>query len=213
MIPNVRKYPSLPILVVDDETETLEGVEFTLQSAGITHVTTCNDSRRVMDMVKQQEPAVIVLDLSMPRLSGYDLLEVLGQEHPHIPVIILTGMNQVDTAVMCMKMGAVDYMVKPVEESRMVSGVRRSVELREERREYHTFRQKVLEDDLTHPDVFADIITGNKTMRSIFQYVETIAQTGKPVLITGESGVGKELVARALHRLSELKGEFIPLNL
>ncbi len=204
--------PHFPILMVDDEPQTLEGFELILNSNGFNHIRTCPDSRDVMDFLSRQEPSVILLDLSMPHLSGRDLLSRIAARHPHIPVIIVTGRNEVETAVDCMSQGAFDYMVKPVEPSRMVSAVRRAVELQEERLEYRNFRKKVLEDDLEHPEVFAGIITANKQMRSIFQYCETIAGTGKPVLITGESGVGKELIARAVHLLSRLKGAFVPVN-
>jgi len=206
------KVPYLPVLIVDDEIESLEGFEFMLNSNGFNHVKTCQDSRNVMGFLENQEPSVILLDLSMPHLSGQDLLIEISIHYPHIPVIIVTGMNEVETAVACMTRGAFDYMVKPVDQGRMISGVRRAVELREERLEYKNFRKKVLEDDLQYPEIFSDIITVNKIMRSIFQYSETIARTGKPVLITGESGVGKELIAKAIHRLSGNKGQFVSVN-
>ncbi len=203
--------PSLPILIVDDEVESLDGFELMLNSNGFNHVNTCQDSRIVMDFL-QKEVSVILLDLSMPHLSGQKLLKEIAEHHPHIPVIIVTGLNEVQTAVECMTCGAFDYMVKPVEPSRLISGVKRAVELQEERLEYKRFRRKVLEDDLANPQVFSQIITGSKTMRSIFQYCETIAATGKPLLITGESGVGKELIAKAVHTLSSLKGDFVSVN-
>ncbi|MCD4677890.1 MAG: sigma-54 dependent transcriptional regulator [Desulfobacula sp.] len=206
------KLPSLPILIIDDEIESLEGFELTLNSNGFNHIETCRDSRHVMGFLENKEPFVILLDLSMPHLSGQDLLAQICVHYPHIPVIIVTGMNEVETAVECMTRGAFDYMVKPVEPGRMVSGVRRAVELQEERLEYKNFREKVLEDDLEFPEVFSEIITGNKKMRSIFQYSETIARTGKPVLITGESGVGKELIAKAIHSLSNNRGKFVSVN-
>ncbi len=206
------KIPFLPILIVDDEIESLDGFELMLNSSGFNHIETRRDSRNVMGFLENKEPSVILLDLSMPHLSGQDLLIEISIHYPHIPVIIVTGMNEVDTAVECMTLGAFDYMVKPVEQGRMISGVRRAVELQEERLEYKNFRRKVLEDDLEFPEVFSKIITANKNMRSIFQYSETIARTGKPVLITGESGVGKELIARAIHTLSDNRGMFISVN-
>lgn len=204
--------PHLPILIIDDELESLEGFELTLNSNGFNHIRTCQDSREVMGFLEIHEPSVILLDLSMPHLSGRELLNRICDRHPHLPIIIVTGRNEVETAVDCMTRGAFDYMVKPVEPSRMISGIRRAVELHEERLEYRNFRNKVLKDDLEFPEVFMDIITANKQMRSIFQYCETISGTGKPVLITGESGVGKELIAKALHTLSRAKGRFVPVN-
>jgi DNA-binding NtrC family response regulator len=202
----------MPILIVDDETESLDGFELILTSNGFSHIQTCKDSRRTMDEIARNEPCLVLLDLSMPHISGRELLEQITVQYPHIPVIIVTGMNEIETAVACMSAGAHDYMVKPVEPQRLVSSVRRAVELQEERIEYKQFREKILADDLENPEIFSHIITSNKTMRSIFQYCETISGTGKPVLITGESGVGKEMIARVIHRLSQLKGDFVPVN-
>lgn len=204
--------PALPVLIVDDEMESLDGFELMLNSNGFNHIITCQESRQVMAFLEKNEPSVILLDLSMPHLSGQDLLNRISIDHPHIPMIIVTGRNEVETAVACMTRGAFDYMVKPVEQGRLISGVRRAVELQEERREYKNFRKKVLEDELEFPEVFSDIITANKQMRAIFQYCETIAGTGKPVLITGESGVGKELIVKAIHTLSKNRGEFVSVN-
>ena len=204
--------PAMPIFIVDDEAESLDGFELILGSNGFNHIQTCRDSRQAMDEIARNEPSVILLDLSMPHVSGQDLLQMVTARFPHIPVIIVTGMNQIETAVACMSAGAHDYMVKPVEPQRLVSSVRRAVELQEERVEYKKFREKILADDLANPQAFNHIITCTKTMRSIFQYCETIAGTGKPVLITGESGVGKEMIARVIHCLSNLKGRFVPVN-
>lgn len=204
--------PALPILIVDDEAESLDGFELVLNSNGITHIHTCQDPRNVMDSLAKNGASAVLLDLSMPHISGRELLVRILEQSPHIPVIVVTGLNDVETAVECMTSGAFDYMVKPVEPRRLVSGVRRAVELAEERLEYRNFRLKVLADDLEQPEVFKEIITASKKMRSIFQYCETIAPTGKPLLITGESGVGKELIAKAVHQLSGLTGEFVSIN-
>lgn len=202
----------MPVLIVDDEVESLDGFELILASNGFNHIRTCKDSRQAMDEIVRNEPSVILLDLSMPHISGRELLKLLIVRFPQIPVIIVTGMNEIETAVACMSLGAHDYMVKPVEPQRLVASVRRAVELQEERIEYKKFREKILADDLANPQAFFHIITSSKTMRSIFQYCETIAGTGKPVLITGESGVGKEMIARVIHKLSQLKGNFVPVN-
>jgi DNA-binding NtrC family response regulator len=129
-----------------------------------------------------------------------------------VPVIIVTGANDVETAVKCMQQGAFDYIVKPVEKSRLVSATRRAVEMRELQRENRLLKTRMLSNKLETPEAFSEIITNSAAMRSIFQYVEAIAASPRPVLITGETGVGKELIARAVHRLSKRKGEFVPVN-
>jgi DNA-binding NtrC family response regulator len=166
----------------------------------------------VLPLLSWKEIEVVLLDLWMPKISGEEILVKAVQDFPEIPVIIITGLNEVETAVRCMKSGAFDYMVKPVEKSRLVSGVLRAVELRELRRENTMLKQRILTGQIEHPEAFAEIITKNETMLAIFKYVEAIAKSAQPVLITGETGVGKELIARALHRLSNRKGGFVAVN-
>lgn len=204
--------PALPIVVVDDQPEVVQGIRFILRSHGLTNIIGCSDSRDVEGILEKERVSLILLDLMMPHVTGEELLEKVVQFHPEVPAIIITGMNELDVAVQCMRDGAFDYMVKPVEENRLVSGVRRALEHRETRLEYESFRQRVLSGELDHPEAFSNIITENAQMRALFQYIETIARTTKPVLITGETGVGKELVAKAVHELSGLTGEFVAVN-
>lgn len=209
----IPKYPRLPILIVDDQENAVRGCEYTLRTAGINHTLPCMDGRQVTRVMRECEVGVVLLDLYMPHIAGEELLHRLAREHPEVPVIVITGANQIETAVSCMKAGAFDYMLKPVEENRMISGVKRAIEMRELRREYDAFKQRVLANELERPEAFAPIVTQSPTMRSIFQYLETISKTDRPVLITGETGVGKELVARAIHELSECPGRFVAVNI
>jgi len=205
-------YPSLPVLMVDDEAQALDSFETALLLSSINNIMRCQDSREVIPLLSSREIEVMLLDLSMPHISGGELLSLVTKDFPEIPVIIITGSNDVETAVACMKSGAFDYMVKPVEKSRLISGVKRAIELRELQRENRLLKARVLSDQFEHPEVFSEIITDSETMRSIFQYIEAISNTPQPVLITGETGVGKELVARAIHELSNRKGDFVPVN-
>jgi DNA-binding NtrC family response regulator len=207
------KYPEFPVLIVDDEVEVIQGCELTLRSCGISNIITCLDSRNVIPLLAKQRIQVILLDLFMPHVSGEELLRDIKQQYPHIPVIIVTGMNQIETAIACMKAGAFDYMVKPVEGQRLISGIRHVVDKLEERNEYQKFKQLVLNDDLNDSEAFSQIITQNKKMRSIFQYVEAVAGTNQPVLITGDSGVGKGLIAKAIHTISLRSGSFVRVNI
>jgi DNA-binding NtrC family response regulator len=205
-------YPHLPILMVDDELQTLNSFEYVLRSANMTNIIRCQDSRNVMGIFAQHEIEVMMLDLSMPHISGEELLLMVTKDFPEVPIIVVTGSNDVETAVTCMKTGAFDYMVKPVEKSRLISGVKRAIELRELQRENKLLRTYVLSDKLDHPEAFSEIVTNSPIMRSIFQYIESISLSPQPVLITGETGVGKELVAKAIHQLSHRKGAFVPVN-
>jgi DNA-binding NtrC family response regulator len=207
-----KPHPSNPILIVDDEAAILLAIDTALQIAGLSNTLTCQDSRRVMDLLARHPVEVLLLDLTMPHIDGRELLNRVNREFPEIPVIIVTGAVDVETAVLCMKSGAFDYVIKPVETDRLVSGVNRAVSFRELKRENFALKHHILADALVKPEAFTSIITNNKKMLSIFQYIESIAQTSQPVLIRGETGVGKELIARTLHTLSGLEGAFVAVN-
>jgi len=204
--------PALPILVVDDEEMTLKSCEVALLSSGLDNIICIQDSRQVAGVLKDHKIGVILLDLTMPNISGEDLLHTISQEYPEIPIIIITGANDVETAVKCMRNGAFDYMVKPIEKSRMISGVHRAIELKDLRQENILLKKRILSDELEDPGAFREIITRSKSMKSIFRYVEAISKTQQPVLITGETGVGKELMARAIHQLGSSRKPFVPIN-
>jgi DNA-binding NtrC family response regulator len=204
--------PHRAVLLVDDEEQSLTSFEMALRSVNLNHFIKCRDSRDVIPVLTKQEVEIILLDLRMPFITGAELLPLITSDFPEVPVIVITGANDVETAVKCMKLGAFDYMVKPVERSRLIGGVKRAIELRELQRENRLLRAQVLSDKLEHPEVLSEIVTCSARMRSIFQYVEAIAASPRPLLITGETGVGKELVARAVHRLSRRKGAFVAVN-
>jgi DNA-binding NtrC family response regulator len=165
-----------------------------------------------MNLLASRPVEAMLLDLNMPHIDGRELLGQINQAFPEIPVIIVTGAVEVETAVQCMKSGAFDYVVKPVEDERLVSAVHRALAFRELKRENQALKQHILSHTLERPEAFAGIVTRNKKMLAIFQYIESIAQTSQPVLIRGETGVGKELIARVLHALSGLKGHFVAVN-
>jgi DNA-binding NtrC family response regulator len=154
----------------------------------------------------------VLLDLCMPRLSGEDLLPSIVTAHPEVPIIIVTGYNEVETVVRCMKAGAYDYLVKPVDRGRLISVLRRAIELRYLRREVEILRDHNDSNSLKSPEAFSHIVTGNAAMHAIFRYCESVSKSLWPVLVTGETGVGKELIARAIHTLSGRTGAFVAVN-
>ncbi len=204
--------PSRPILAVDDEQHSLQGLDITLRSAGIDNLILCNDPLRVEEIAASRELELVLLDLMMPGLSGEQLLGSLTRNYPYLPVIMVSGVNDVGTVVECVKQGAYDYVTKPLDGDRLVTLVRRAIEACELRRENQNLKSRMLGSQLSNSESFSRIITRNRKMISIFHYCEAIAQGPYPVLITGETGVGKELIAESVHLASGLEGEFVTVN-
>lgn len=205
-------YPLSPVLLVDDELHTLASFDIALRSHGITNTIRCQDSREVASILDNQPVEIILLDLMMPHVSGQDILTDVSRRFPELPVIIVTGVNEVETAVHCIQQGAFDYVLKPVEIERLLPSIKRALEIRQLRRENTRLASSFFEKNLARPEVFSQIITGNETMKTLFRYCEAIAEGRQPVLITGETGAGKESIARAIHDLSGRQGEYVTVN-
>ena len=209
---NPMIFPQKPVLLVDDEEHFLLSAELTLSSNGIKNVETCKDSTRVMDLLGKNEYSLIVLDINMPHLSGLDLLPAIVGKYPDVPAIVITAVNDVDSAVFCMKEGAFDYVVKPVDDTRLVTSIKRVLELTEIRNENEMLKRSLFRKNIEDPEIFKEIITHSPAIESIFRYIEAIAKTILPVLINGETGTGKELFANAIHRASDRRGELVTVN-
>jgi DNA-binding NtrC family response regulator len=210
---NSSLYPHFGLLLVDDEPAWLRSLSLTLErSAGITNISSCQDSRAVMEILQKNEIGLVLLDLTMPHLSGDELLGKIAEQHPEIAVIIISGMNQIESAVNCIKLGAFDYFVKTVEEDRLISGVLRAIRMLELERQNREMSSRMLSGELKHPEAFSGIVTTDRAMHAIFSYIEAVARSSEPLLVMGESGVGKELIAKAVHTLSGCSGQLVAVN-
>lgn len=206
-------YPQFGILLIDDEESFLRSMSIALERrGGFNHIYRCQDSRQAMQMIADEPIGLVLLDLTMPHVSGEELLQAIVSDYPDISVIILSGLNQLEVALNCIRLGAYDYFVKTTEEDRLIEGIRRAVRLQEMSFENRELRRRFLSDTLEQPEVFASIITQDKAMRSVFQYLESIAPSQQPVLIMGESGVGKEQITHAIHVLSARSGPLVSVN-
>ena len=195
-------YPSLPILLIDDEESYLRNLTLILNRyAGINNVIAISDPREVEPLLKQRRISLALIDYVMPHISGKAILDLLVREYPDVPSIVLTGRNDVNTAVSCMKLGAFDYLVKSDEDERLISVVEKGLRLSQLQQENLKLRDGLLSDDIQSPEAFSAVVTRSARMIKALKYAEAIAGSRQPVLITGESGTGKELVARALHQL------------
>ena len=203
---------SSTILICDDDQPTAELYASILEAAGWENLMVRTDPREVMPLLAEHEVTVILLDLYMPEITGKELLEQISAEYPEIPVLILTLEDNVDTAVECMKIGAFDFMSKPVDPNKLATSVGLAEQMRGLRTQVEILSRRKHSVSLKQPAIFESIITASDVMYRLFEYVEAIAPSPTAALITGESGTGKELFARAVHDSSGRAGRFIAVN-
>jgi DNA-binding NtrC family response regulator len=204
--------PRNPVLVIDDEPYILESISGALTSSGISGVVTCEDSRKVLGLLESTPCSVVILDLTMPYLSGTELLPCIKKACPGLPVIIVTGINEVETAVECMRQGAFDYLVKAVSNTALSASVKRALEFVSLTDENQVLKNKILFPSIQNSQAFEAIITRSPVMEAVFRYTETVAPTGRTILVIGQTGTGKELLAEAIHALSGRTGPIVKVN-
>jgi DNA-binding NtrC family response regulator len=158
-----------------------------------------NDGQEALELMERREFDVAIIDLDMPRMSGIELLEKLKAAHNECEVVMLTGQGSIETAVRAMKLGAVDFLIKPIALDALEMVVQKALGARSLRKENEQL--KVALERSRRP---AKMIGDSPPMREVFRLIERAAPTNRPILIQGESGTGKELVARAIHQQSPL---------
>lgn len=205
-------YPAQPVYIVDDELQVIHSVDIALKASGIRNTLHCLDSRKLFDLMCKKQPGAMLLDLNMPFVSGREVLRKVTREYPDVPVIVVTGNDDLDTAVSCMKSGAFDYMTKPISRDRLISSVKRAIEMSELRQENRELKQHALSGELKNPDAFTAFDSISPRMQALFGYVEAIATSPAPIMITGETGTGKELFARCIHKVCCPDAPFVPVN-
>ena len=200
------------VLVIDDDAAMLRSVARVLRAEGFGEALVCQDPREAEGLLEKNHVGAILLDLVMPHISGESLLGSISAHPSGIPVIVMTAVNDVETAVRCVKAGAFDYLVKPVDFSRLVALISRALQQHDLLAENWRLQKLIRDPQLRRPECFEAILTQSPSMHALFRHVEAVAPSSEPVLIVGETGVGKELVAQALHRVSDRMGELLAVN-
>ena len=201
------------ILIVDDEISYLDLMRGLLEQEGYQNVITEENPLKVISILEQKNIELILLDVYMPQKSGLDLLEEIYAQFPKIPVIIITAVDEVEVALKAVKLGAYEFITKPPDTDRLFLTIKRALGKRLLETERDSLR-KTLSDEKPEQKVFSDIITDSPPMFKVFELVEIFAPTNETVLISGETGTGKDLLARKIHDLSPRKnGPFIAVNL
>ena len=200
------------ILAIDDDQAVLNYLNIMLLQTGVYQVSTLVNSSKAFQELKNNNYDLLLLDMDMPDISGLEILKHIKEKNIDIETIVLTGVEDVELAVSAMKLGAFDYLTKPVDNDQLLKIIASVLENRKNRRET-TAETPFSIEHLKYKEAFKDIITQNEDMIKMFQMVEKIAQSDNSILIWGESGSGKELIAKAIHRISKRRDEnFVAVN-
>ena len=201
------------ILVVEDERYVRESLTAYLDDIGY-RVLSAENGQIGLEQFRSQQPDIVMTDLRMPVMDGFALVEAIAAESEFTPVVVVSGVGEVNEAVRAMRLGAWDYLSKPIvnfDELQIM--LERSLERARTKYELERLRRHLVAGTLDNETAFGSIVTTSARMRSIFLYLESVAPSRQPVLISGETGTGKELIARAVHSLSGVGGPFVAINL
>jgi DNA-binding NtrC family response regulator len=195
------------VLIVEDELHALAGLAELVSGWGY-RTETARDGMEGLEKAMEWAPGIIVTDLKMPRMDGLELLSRLAEAQLQLSVIVLTAQGSIECAVDAMKMGAYDFIQKPIDPTRLKTILANASRQRDMERELEVTRRKLRDSGF-----LGSLVGSSKKMQELFAMVERIAPSTVSVLITGESGTGKELVARTLHQLSPRKAKpFVAVN-
>ena len=192
------------ILVVDNEAKMRRILELALKNMGH-HVEQAADGEEALTVIERGVFDLVLTDLRMPRMDGIGLLNALRERGIEVPVIVLTAYATIETAVTAMKLGAVDYIIRPFEMETIELAVNRVLTMQSVQRE-----NQFLKDELSRG--WDEFIGVSKSMQGLYDLIRQVAPSRSNIFVVGETGTGKELVARALHRASGRKGLFVPIN-
>jgi DNA-binding NtrC family response regulator len=201
----------MKILVVDDQEEILKSVKRTLKYKGFDRVELCSQSKKALELIQGHNFDVVLLDILMPEMNGLEILEAVKPQNPFTEFIIITGVDDIETAVEALRLGAYDYLVKPLDVSRVILSIERAYERKALACGFSEMGEDRSRSQI--PEAFSAILTRCPNMCALIKYADIMARSGKPTLITGETGTGKELFARSIHRAGlHAKGPFVPVN-
>jgi DNA-binding NtrC family response regulator len=195
------------ILIVDDEQMMCEMLEDDLKRQGF-HPTSYLSAEKALDALKTESFDVLLTDMNLPDMNGIELCERVVTNRPDIPVIVITAFGSMETAIAAIRAGAYDFVTKPIDTEFLVLVLDRAVN-------HHGLQEKVkiLDEALKKSHQFDELIGQSPPMRKLIDRLQRVADTETSILITGETGTGKELVAQALHRRSRRqKGPFVAVN-
>jgi DNA-binding NtrC family response regulator len=202
-----------PILIIDDEPSYLQLMKEFLNQEGYTNVLTEQNPLKVLPLLERTDIDLILLDIFMPEMNGLELLEKIYAVYPQIPVVVITAVHEVQIALKAIKLGAYEFITKPPDTDRLLLTIRRALNTKLLESERDSLRRALLEQKPSRR-IFSDIITDSPSMHKVFELAEIFAPTNETIYIAGETGTGKDMIARKIHDLSPRRNKpFIAVNL
>lgn len=202
------------ILIVDDEISYLELLKSILEQEGYENVIAESNPLNVEKILNDNKVDLILLDIYMPEMNGLELLEKIYPQHPDIPVIIVTAVDDKNLAMKAVEFGAYEFIVKPPETDRLFLTIRRALSYKLLEKERDVLRENLLDISSEPKTKFDEIIASSEVMKKVFNLVEVFAPTDEIILITGETGTGKDLIAKKIHQLSARRDKpFVAVNM
>ncbi|MCB0732411.1 MAG: sigma-54-dependent Fis family transcriptional regulator, partial [Ignavibacteriae bacterium] len=195
----------LNVLIIDDEKEMLISLEKILSSKKIFNITTIQDPKQAIEIIKSQKFDLILTDLKMNEYSGIDMLKYAKEYIPESKVIMISGYGTIEASVEAMQLGAFDFIEKPFTSKKLFECIDKALQAVEEKESHDNVSDPIIETE--------GIIYKSSEMKDVLNVVRKIAPQMMNVLIVGESGTGKELIARVIHKLSNRHDQpFVPVN-
>ncbi|MCF8063359.1 MAG: sigma-54 dependent transcriptional regulator [Deltaproteobacteria bacterium] len=213
---NLQSIPNAytPILIVDDDPGLLMSIRAVLESAGLPEPALVSDGNRIMDLLSEHPFHLVLLDLILPDASGIELLRRMKVDYPDVECLVVTALDDVPTAVEAIKYGAFDYLVKPLKREKLVIAVQNALQRHDLLHKVSMLENGPFFSELSRPEAFSGMISEDLSMARVFHEAETYAANDYNLVITGETGVGKDMLARIIHRLSPRSpGPFMPVSM
>jgi len=195
------------IFIVDDEQTVREGITMSLEE-GQYNVKAFSEAESAIDSIKNQPPDLVLLDVGLPGMSGTEALQIIKEHSPEVLVIMITAYEDIQTVISAMKLGAYDYIVKPIYMETLEVSIHNALSTVRLRKEVQILQEKYIVENMPC------FIGESNAIQDVMAFIEMVAKSpDTPILILGETGTGKELIASAIHyRSPNFKGPFVPVN-
>ncbi len=203
-----------PLLIVDDDEILLMSLRAALTGSGMPKPAVLSDPQKVMELIGVHRFHVILLDLIMPEINGIEILKKIKEKYPDIECIIITAVDDVTRAVEAMQFGAFDYLVKPLSREKLIITINNALDKHHLRTRLNLYDRPGSFSDLENPEAFRPMVASDNAMADVFYKAQLFAESDYNIFISGETGVGKEMLARIVHNLSQRsKGPFVAVNM